>query len=158
VVAAGATLWLGATRLTGSGNGSAAQSNLQNAQTAANVYYNDSGHTFSGLTDSNSSTVSSIQELGSGLSYVSGATSGGATISIDVGGDGSYLVLTDFEPGALACVGILDVTQPLAKTVLGISRSPGTYFFVTGNSVASACNAANITTVSASSTSGFPNA
>jgi hypothetical protein len=146
-------------------NAAAVQPNLANAVTGARTYYLDSGHTFLGLTNSKSLATSSLQEIGTGLSFVSGGPSPNFhVISTKVGDGGSYVVLVAFEVGRWAaigtvsdCWGILDLAKPLATTVLGISRSVGSYFFVIRHADASACNAATIKTVSASSTSGFPN-
>lgn len=70
----------------------AAQSNLENTVIAAKTYRADSGGTFSGLTDS-SSASSSIQEMGTGLSFVTDGTSNGPhIISTAVGGGGTDVV------------------------------------------------------------------
>jgi hypothetical protein len=136
-------------------NGTAAQANLQDALTAAKTYFTDSGQTFLGLTNSASSTTSSIQEIGSGLSYASDAASDGPhTISTDVGGNGSYVILTAYAPGTRWCWGILEITAAQEAAVLGVARQPGTYFFVASPSAS--CDAASLSSVSASSTAGFP--
>jgi hypothetical protein len=131
----------------------AAQSNLRTALTGAQTYYEGSGHTFVGLMNPGASSISSIQEIDAGLSYVSRPSTGPRVISTEVGTDGLYLVLTAFVTnGTNDCWGILDIEAG----ALGIAELPGTYFFVNRGTTTSACNAANIKSVSASSTSGFP--
>lgn len=138
-------------------NNVAAGANLTNAVTGARTYYVDSGRTFLGLTTSESLTTSSIQEIGTGLSFVSGSPSTNRNvISTKVGGGGSFVVLTAFDELSNDCLGILDLTKPLAGTVLGISKSVGTYFFVIRRTLASGCGAARITSVTAFSRTGFP--
>ncbi|MGD0084661.1 MAG: hypothetical protein ABSD78_15940 [Acidimicrobiales bacterium] len=53
------------------------------------------------------------------------------------------------------CSGIVDLSQPVAGTVLGISKSVDTYFFVLRITSSSDCNAA-MKSVSALSMTGFP--
>ena len=135
-------------------NNTAAQSNLQTALTAAKSYYDNSGHTFLGLMNSGASSTSSIQEMDTGLSFISaGPSTGPHVISTEVG-DGGSLVLTAFEPGPNDCWGILEIKK--RARVLGIAESPGTYFFVIRGTTTSACNAAIVESVSASSTADFP--
>jgi type II secretory pathway pseudopilin PulG len=133
----------------------ASTSNLQTALTAAKSYYDDSGRTFLGLMNSGASSTSSIQEMDTGLSFISeGPSTGPHFISTEVGTDSSYLVLTAFANGTNDCWGILDIERRAGA--LGIAESPGTYFFVIRDTTTSACNAAKIKSVSASSTAGFP--
>jgi hypothetical protein len=139
------------------GFNTAAPSNLQNALVGANTYFVDSGHTFTGMFDSASSTTSSIQQIGTGLSFVDNAPSTDKhVISTTIGGGGTYVVLLDFARGPLDCFGILDLTKDQRRTVLGIAKAAGTYFFVIRNTTTSACDAARIKTVSTFSTTGFP--
>jgi len=159
VVVAGAVIgYLAQLPLYGSpGDGNAAQPNLQTALQGAETYYAAHNHTFLSLMNPEASTLSSIQELDTGLSYVSGSPSTGPhIISTYMGADGSYVVLTVFATATSDCWGVLDLTQPLARTELGISKSPGTYFFVIRKTSPSACNAARLRTVDAFSTTGFP--
>jgi hypothetical protein len=132
--------------------------NLQTALRGARIYYTDSGRTFLGLTNSASLTTSSIQEISTHLNFVSGGLlTSGNLISTDVGGHGSYLILASFGSPE-DCWGILDVAKPQPAPILGISGSafPGLYWFVIRGTTTSACNAAEIKSVSASSTADFP--
>jgi hypothetical protein len=141
------------------GGNTSAPANLEIALTGAKTYYNASGYTFLGLTHPESSTLSSIQEIVGGLSFVSGGDSTATrVISTDVGGDGSYLVLAAYSTGVHDCWGILDVTGQHPTTLLGIrvGKSPDTYFFIIRNTVPSRCNAARMRSVSPYSTTGFP--
>jgi hypothetical protein len=150
-----ANSWTGVT--CGCGNDTAAPSNLQNALTGAKTYYVDSGDTFIGMFDSASPTTSSIQQIGTGLSFVDNAPSTGPhVISTTIGGGGTYVVLLDFAHGTLDCFGILDITKQQPRAVLGISKAAGTYFFVIPGTTEQVCNAARIRTVSGFSTTGFP--
>jgi len=135
-------------------NNNAAQNNLRVALTGAQTYYEGSGHTFVGLMNSAASSTSRIREIDADLSYVSRPSTGPLLISTEVGDGGSYLVLTALAHGTNNCWGILEI--PRRAGVLGIAESPGTYFFVILHTTDSRCDAANIESVSASSTSGFP--
>lgn len=137
--------------------GTAAQSNLQTALTGAKVYFTVDNQTFSGLSNTSSSTTSSIQSIDTGLSYVSGSGSiDPHVISTHVGGNGTYVVLTSFALGTDDCWGVYDNTSTQAAAVLGMPSGTGTYFFVIRKSSPVACNAGAIRSVSAWSETGFP--
>lgn len=143
--------------LTGNANNTAAQDNLQTAITGAKVFYTDSGQTYTGL-DTPSGTSSDIQQIDTGLSFTSSASSRPMVISLYTPANGSYLVLTAFSVGTKDCWGIVDIPKPQATAVQGQTQ-PGTLFFVersaAGNCAASTY-AAGGTAASAVSMTGFP--
>jgi hypothetical protein len=169
-----------------SSDDTAAQSDLQTALTGAKVYYTNSNQTYTGLTNSASMTTSSIQEIDTGLSYLSGGESTAPSqISTAVSGDGTVVVLTALAAATGNCWGIIDVTSNQSSVIDQIpgSDGAGTIFFVitgqappstststtivSGNTVpdttipaAPSCNAEAVLsgamTAAASSTSGFP--
>jgi type IV pilus assembly protein PilA len=140
-------------------NNTAAQSNLQNALTGAKTYFTDSNQTYAGL-ETLSANTSDIQQIGTGLSFVSGtaASSGPHIVSAYVTDTGSALVLTAFANGTNDCWVEIDntVTQTAGTTTGGVT-APGTYFAVVKASSPTTCiasteGAATLTT----SLTGFP--
>ena len=110
------------------GGSMAARSNLQNALTGAKIYQ-DSDGTFTGLM-TGSNGVSSIQEIGTGLTWTTGASKAPHIISAHVGGNGSYVVLVPLaDTLSPQCYGILYIPTPQQSPVFERS-APGTYFFV----------------------------
>jgi len=123
-------------------NNTAAQSNLQTALTGAKTYYTNSNQSFTGLTNSASTTTSSIQQIDTGLSYASnGSSTGPHVVSTNVSGGGTVLVLAAFANGTNDCWGILDITATQAAAVMGISLNTGTYFWVVKSTTTANCNA-----------------
>jgi len=144
--------------VTKSANNTAAQANLQLALTGAKTFYTNEGQTYQNLLGG--ATVSDIQQIDTGLSYVTGtsASAGPHQISAYTGNNGTYVILTGFAVGTNDCWGILDVSSPQASAVQGHSGT-GTFFFVQRNSsiscAASTYNAGG-TAVSAQSDTGWP--
>lgn len=134
------------------GNGIAAQSNLQNALTGAKTYQASAG-TFTGLM-TGAIGISSISQIGTGLTWTAAASTGPHVISEHVAGNGDALVLTAFSDGTKDCWGILDLTTHQPSPVLGESE-PGTYFFV--GRADTNCVAATVLPSSVA-TGGFPSA
>jgi type IV pilus assembly protein PilA len=146
-------------------NNTASQSNLQNALTGAKTYYTDSNQTYTdvggigGVGANPLAGTSDIEQIGTGLSYVSTASTGAHTISFNVSGTGSVLEMAAWSPGSNDCWVILDVTGAQASTTDGFtaSQQAGTYYGVTRAGTAAACIAGTATPVlSAQSTTGFP--
>ncbi len=112
-------------------NNTAAQSNLQNALTGAKVYFTDSGQTYNGLLTPSAST-SDIQQIGTGLSYIStaaGNSSSAHLISVHSSADGSALVLAAWASGSGDCWYLVDDTSSVAETIGGTTfPAPGTYY------------------------------
>jgi len=140
-------------------NNTAAQSNLQTALTGAKTFYTNSNQSFTGLTNTAAVNTSSIQSIDTGLSYASaGSSTGPHIISTYVVGGGTVLVLTAFANGTNDCWGILDVTSTQGAITDGVagSTATGTYFFVNRATTTTLCNASTITSVAASSNTGYP--
>ena len=143
-------------------NNTAAQSNLQTALTGAKTYYTNSNQSFAGLTQTASTSTSSIQSIDTGLSYASGgASTGPHIVSTAVTGTpaGTVLVLAAYANGTNDCWGIVAVTATQTTAPLGIAAATatGTYFFVNrALSSTTACNANSIASVAASSNTGYP--
>ncbi|MGD0595855.1 MAG: prepilin-type N-terminal cleavage/methylation domain-containing protein [Acidimicrobiales bacterium] len=140
-------------------NNTAAQSNLQNALTGAKTYFTDSNQTYTGLATP-SATTSDIQQIGTGLSYISGAAStGNKVISFKIVNAGAELVLAAWAPGSNECWGIIDTTTStgaVAEDGVAASVNVGTYYFVVKGATATqaTCVAGTIASTG-SSTTGF---
>jgi hypothetical protein len=133
-----------------------AQSNLQTALTAAKTYYAANSQSFAGLTDQASSSVSSIQQIDTGLSYLSGGSSGApGQISTAVISGGSVVILAAWAPVANNCWGILDLATVQIPPIEGFTQ-PGLYYFLIAG--AQDCNAASLFSynVTGFSENGFP--
>jgi type IV pilus assembly protein PilA len=139
-------------------NNTAAQSNLQNALTGAKTYFTDSNQTYTGL-NVPSATTSDIQQIGTGLSYVTTASTGNHVISIDIVNSGAELVLAAWAPGSNECWGIIDTTSAsgaIAEDGVSLSNTVGTYFWVVkGSTATQASCVAGTATSTASSSTGF---
>jgi type IV pilus assembly protein PilA len=137
-------------------NGTAAQSNLNTALTGADAFYTDGDQSFVGLTNnSDPAGTSSLAQIDTGLSYVSGASStGNHVVSLYVPTTGAtagqYLVATAFAPGQNICWGVLDVKSTLPSPGVFGQTAVGTYYFGVQNASTSGCQAS--TSLSASST------
>jgi type IV pilus assembly protein PilA len=140
-------------------NNTAAQSNLQNALTGAKTYFTDSNQTYAGLASPNPNT-SDIQQIGTGLSYVStGASTGNHVIDFKIVNGGAELVMTAWAPGSNECWGLIDTTTAtgaVAEDGVTASSGVGTYFFVVKGATATqaTCVAGTIASTG-SSTTGF---
>ncbi|MGA8680634.1 MAG: hypothetical protein ABSB54_19550 [Acidimicrobiales bacterium] len=133
------------------GTPTAAQSDLQNALTGAETYQ-DSDGTFTGLM-TGSNGVSSIQEIGTGLTWTTGASKAPHIISAHVGGNGSYVVLVALaDTLSPQCYGILYLPTRQHSPVFARSGA-GTYFFVGHSGMT--CDAATVRPA-AMAVDGFP--
>jgi len=135
----------------------AAQSNLQNALTGAKVYFTDTNQSYIGL-ETAATGDSDIQAIGTGLSWVTSATSsnGPHLISADVLGNpaGSVLELAAFANGTADCWFIVDETTTQPTAVQGAPLLAGTYFGVKKASSTTTCTGATVPTTLSSS--GYP--
>jgi type IV pilus assembly protein PilA len=144
--------------VTKTASNTAAQANLQNALSGAKVYYTNSGQTYLGITVAGGSS-SDIQQIDTGLSFYSTASTQVQMISWFVPADGTYLIVTAFAPGTNDCWGIVDVPKVQAEAVQG-QLQPGTMYFVEKASGGAACLAsvykAGGTAASVTLPTGFP--
>ncbi len=141
--------------ITKGANGTAAQSNLQTALTGVDSYYTTGGQTYTGLT--NSTTYSNINQIDTGLSYITGPSKGAHDISISIP-NGGAITMVDYAPGQNDCWGIVDIKQTQSSSVLG-ETAVGTYYFVSdkGTATPSSCTASALTTSSTTIQAGsFP--
>ena len=117
-------------------NSTAAQSNLTNALTGAKTYYTDSNQSYVGLvsgTGNNGQATSSIEAIGTGLSYQAGASTGGHLLSYSVDANGNWVEFADWAPGANDCWMLLDVTGTQGAAPNGWpagTKATGTYYGV----------------------------
>ncbi len=114
--------------LTNSANNTAAQSNLQSALTGARVYFTDNDQSYTGLLTS--TTASDIQEIATGLSYVTNGVSTGAhLISVKSSADGSALALAAWASGSGDCWYLVDNTSSATEVIGGTTfTAQGTYY------------------------------
>lgn len=124
--------------ITKGANGTAAQSNLQTALTGVDSYYTTGGQTYSGL--ATSTEYSNITQIDTGLSFVTGDSSGAHDISYAVSADGNAITLAAFAPGQNDCWGIVDI-KATQTTALAGATDVGTYYAVSKNATASTCSA-----------------
>ncbi len=141
-------------------NNTAAQADLKTALTGADTYFMTAGAQSYSYLDSSSGGTSTVSSVGTGLTYVSGtgaanSSSGPHVISVFVSNGGNALVLTALAHGSLDCWGILDLKAAVSVTNFTGETTPGTYYFVSKPSSASACNARTVTPT-AISTFTFP--
>ena len=88
--------------------------------------------------------TSSIQELVTGLSFVSDrSATGNKVISVHVGSDGTYAVLAALDAASQDCWGVLYITARQPRPILGES-APAIYFFVRKHVTNGGCNAATV--------------
>jgi len=127
-------------------NNTAAQADLKTALTGADTYFMTAGAQSYSYLDSSSGGTSTISSVGTGLTYVSGGSSSGPhVISVFVSHNGNALVLTALAHGSSDCWGILDLKAAVSVTNFTGETTPGTYYFVSKPSSASACNAQSVT-------------
>jgi type IV pilus assembly protein PilA len=149
-------------------NNTASQSNLQNALTGAKTYYTDSNQTYTDLGGLGSPPVganplagtSDIEQIGTGLSYVTTASTGAHVISFNIAGTGSVLEMAAWSPGSNDCWLLVDVTGAQATAITGFTGSTqaGTFYGVVHASTQALCVAGvSVGAVAANqSTTGFP--
>jgi type IV pilus assembly protein PilA len=138
--------------VTKSANNTAAQSNLQTAFTGAKTYFEAANQTYTGIFGS--STVSNINQVDTGLQFVTGSVNSSASNQISITTGNVYVALTSYSGPTKDCWGILDITATLGTAVWG-QTLVGTYFGVLKNSTAGACKA-TATTFTGLVTNGFP--
>jgi hypothetical protein len=133
----------------------AAATNVENTLAGIQQYYADNDHSFAGLNATGSEGVSPIQST-YGLSFTAEASTGPHLVSLHLGRDNSFVVMAAFQPGVLACYGVLWVTARQPTPVFG-ETARGTYFFVVRTTTAAVadCDASTLVP-SAISTTGFP--
>jgi hypothetical protein len=132
----------------------AAQSNLETGLTGALTSYTSDNQSFADLL--NSSSPNSLDELDTGLTFVTDAPSTKAdTLSVSLGNADSSMTMTAYARGTRDCWGVLDLTAAETTPVLGISSKPGIYFFENRHVAASACNASTLTKADKSSSTGM---
>lgn len=127
-------------------NNTAVQANLQLAFTGAKTFYTNEGQTYSGILGGAGVTgVSDIQQIDTGLSYVTSSTgsSGSHQVSVFPGNGGTYLVMAAWAPGTQLCWVLLDIPTPQTTAVQGHSSAIGTWFMLYRGGVQANCAAAN---------------
>ena len=139
--------------VTKSANNTAAQSNLQTAFTGAKTYFEAANQTYTGIFGSN--TVSNINQVDTGLQFVSGTAGSTASNQISITTGNVYVALTSFSGPTKDCWGILDITATLSGSGVWGQTAVGTYFGVLKNSTAGACKATT-TTFTGLVQNGFP--
>lgn len=139
--------------VTKSANNTAAQSNLQTAFTGAKTYFEAANQTYTGIAGSTS--VSNINQVDTGLSFVTGSTASTTAHQISLyQANGYYIVLTAYSAPTKDCWGIEDITG--SGTAKWGESAVGTYYGVWKGGSASACTASNATAPNTISSSGFP--
>jgi type IV pilus assembly protein PilA len=144
-------------------NGTAAQSNLNNALTGAKTYYTDSNQSYIGLLTGSGGTTSSLSQIGTGLIYVSaagtaGLATGNHTLAVASGPNGNWVELTAWAPGQNDCWIVFDSTSATnVGTVNGFTgvTGAGTWFGVQ-RSIPTNANCKPGLTPSATSQAAFP--
>jgi type IV pilus assembly protein PilA len=146
--------------VTKTANNTAAQANLQTALTGADTFYTESNQTYTGLYGG--ATVSTITAIDTGLTYVSGtATTKSNTISVNTGGNGSWIVLTAYAPGTKDCWIVVDLKSAQTTLPGGLTTTQdpggatGTFYGVIKNGAA-ACTAVTGLAGTNYQTTGFP--
>jgi type IV pilus assembly protein PilA len=147
--------------VTKTANNTAAQADLQTALTGAKTYFEQANQTYLGLT--NSAQFSTINQVDTGLNFVSAAGSAGSSTAandISVSAPtGSYVAMTSFSTGTKDCWAILDITATLGTAVWGQgtgTNAVGTFYGVAKGSSATLCNAVTGTLITGMVQNGFP--
>jgi type IV pilus assembly protein PilA len=145
-------------------NNTAAQSNLQTANTASTGYYTQANQTYSniatgGLTSGLGGVgggVSAISQQDNGVTFVSGAPSTAVNIISLWTDNSTSIVMASYSPGTKDCWYLIDLKAP-SSTVWG-GLDVGTYYSVDTNVVSSACQAFRTApgTASTPQTGGYP--
>lgn len=126
-------------------NITAAESNLQTAFTGAKTYFEAANQTYTGVL--NSTTVSNINEVDTGVAFLPGSNASTSSDTISVGeSGGTVLVLTAYAPAAGSCFGIVDVVSDSGLPAWLTGISVGTYFFQIHQANAGSCSATAVTT------------
>jgi type IV pilus assembly protein PilA len=126
--------------ITKGANDEAAEANLQTALTGAKAYYTNSNQTYTGILTA--TTSSTITQVDTGVSYVSGASTGPHVVSVTVEDSGSGVLLQALANGTHNCWGIYDNTaSDTALAHVTGSGSLGT-FFIEQPALGATCGAA----------------
>jgi type IV pilus assembly protein PilA len=144
-------------------NNTAAQSNLQTANTASTGYYTQANQTYSNIAAGGLSSglggvgggVSAISGQDNGMTFVSGPSSAVNVISLWTDNSTS-VVMASYSPGSKDCWYLIDLKAP-SSTVWG-GLSTGTYYSVDTDVASSACQASGTApgTASTPQTGGYP--
>jgi len=144
-------------------NNTAAQSNLQTANTASTGYYTQANQTYSNIAAGGLSSglggvgggVSAISEQDNGVTFVSGPSTAVNVISLWTDNSTS-IVMASYSPGTKDCWYLIDLKAP-SSTVWG-GLSTGTYYSVDTDVASSACQASGTApgTASTPQTGGYP--
>lgn len=129
--------------ITKGANGTTAQSNLQTALTGVDSYYTTGNQSYSNIGTGDSGAYSTLTQIDTGLSYVTGDSTGAHVISYAVSSDGGAITLAAFAPGQNDCWGIVDI-KSTQGTAIGGQTAVGTYYAVVKNSTTSTCKATAI--------------
>ena len=148
-----------------SANNTAAQSNLNTANTASTSYFTQANQTFSGIDTGGLSSglggvgsgVSSITQEDVGMSFVSGAPSTGANDISLWTDNGSSVVLAAYSSGSKDCWYVIDL-KGVASTPVWGETAIGTYYAVDRAVGSGACQATSTASGTASTPQGggFP--
>jgi type IV pilus assembly protein PilA len=146
--------------ITKGANNTAAQSNLQTALTGAKAYFTQNNQTYTGIT--NSTSTSTIQQIDTGVNYVTGTTPSSEPHQVWIGtsADGTSVLLAAYANGSQDCWGIFDDTAAngTSEVIDGVTvTSSGTTFLVQHNSSGTRCGKSAFSSPS-TATTGFPHA
>jgi len=147
--------------VTKSAGNTAASSNLQTALTGAETYYTTNGGSYLGLLTS--TTVSTIQQEGTGLSYITTASSAAGVMSVDYINPND-IALAAWASGTSRCYFIVEQKQAsgaFTAAANGAATSVGAYYGYESNGSQATCLASNFATPGAGvlkyqTTGGFP--
>jgi type IV pilus assembly protein PilA len=149
--------------VTKSANDTAAKANLQTALTGVDTFYTDNNQGYLGLLNPANTSVSTLTQIDTGLTYVSagntpGYSNGPHTISVISANSDTAVVLVAWATGTRNCWGILDMKA--SGSIMG-ETAAGTYYFVDPNvadtsCIASSFDGATLPSGVKISTTGFP--
>jgi len=141
--------------VTKSATNTAASSNLQTALTGAETYYTTNNGSYSGLLTSQS--VSNISQEGTGLSYVTTASTASGVVSVyQPTGSASNVALAAWN-GSTRCYIIAAEKTTGGLSSIGAPNAVGTYYGWYNATTKTACTADPTTAVSNfQNTGGFP--
>ncbi len=141
--------------VTKSATNTAASSNLQTALTGAETYYTTNNGSYASLL--NSTSISDISQEGTGLSYVTTASTAAGVISVDVV-DANDIVLAAWN-GSTRCYAIAAQKSSGGLSAYKVPSSVGTYYGWYAATTNSACTSASSgagTITNWQETGGFP--
>ncbi len=144
--------------LTRGGEDQAAQSNLKTSLTSSITFFTSNNASFEGI--EGGSTASSVEQLGSGVDYVSAGnglrqpSTGPHVVSV-FAVNANAIILTALAANDSNCWGILDIAEAQTSPILTES-AVGTYFFLVKVSSGAGCIAGTGLAESAISQASFP--